>query len=83
MLNSIIDTYKNFEKITYKILKNGLKICMLISFFAVLILFTYIFLLPSPIYFYIGIKTFKISLYLAIEFIICSFVVDGIKKQLI
>ena len=71
MIRKILDNFKNLDKLTSKIMNYGLKFC-----FAVCVL-------SSPFIYYIGINLFKIGLIFAIEFIICGFVVDGIKKQLI
>ena len=83
MFKKILDNFKHFDKITFKILKNGLTFCFAICILSVLILFTYNFAFPSPFIYYIGINLFKLSLIFGIEFIVCGFVVDGIKKQII
>ena len=83
MLKKIFETIKNLDKLTHKIMNNGLKFCFLICILSVFILFTYSFAFASPFMYYIGINLFKISLIFGIEFIVCGFVVDGIKKQLI
>ena len=83
MFKKIFDDYKNFEKITYKILNNGLKFCFIICLISVSILLTYSLSIHSPFIYYIGINLFKLSLIFAIEFVICGFVADGIKKQLV
>lgn len=83
MLKKVFDYFKNFDKITYKILNYGLKFCFIIGIVSAFILLSYLLLFTSPTLYYIGIYLFKLCLILAIEFIICSFVVDGIKKQLI
>ena len=83
MFKKIINIYKGFEKITYKILKNGLMFCLFLSLISIFILLTYMFVFTSPFLYYIGLNLFKISLIFSIEFIICSFVIDGIKKELI
>lgn len=83
MFKKIFENIKNLDKLTYKIMNNGLKFCFLICILSVFILFTYNFAFASPFMYYIGINLFKISLIFGIEFIVCGFVVDGIKKQLI
>ncbi len=83
MIKKIIESYKNFEKITYKVMTNGLKFCFILSLIATSILLTYNFSFPSPFIYYIGISLFKLSLIFGIEFIICGFTIEGIKKQLI
>ena len=83
MFKKILDIYKSFEKITCKILKNGLKFCSILCLTSIGILLTYILLFHSPLIYYIGINLFKLSLIFATQFIICSFITDGIKKQMI
>ncbi len=83
MLKKIFENFRNLDKITYKIMNYGLKFCFAICLLSVIILLTYSLALPSPFTYYIGINLFKLSLIFSIEFIICGFVVDGIKKQLI
>lgn len=83
MLKKVLDHFKNLDKVTFKIMNYGLKFCFAICILSVLILFTYGFVVSSPFIYYIGINLFKVSLIFAIEFVVCGFVVDGIKKQLI
>lgn len=83
MLKKLLENFKNFDKLTFKILKHGLNFCFLICLISVSILLTYELAFTSPFIYYIGISLFRLSLIFGIEFIICSFVVDGIKKQLI
>lgn len=83
MFKKIFDNLKNLDKKTFKIMNYGLKFCFAICIIAVLILFTYISNFTSPFIYYIGINLFRLSLIFGIEFIVCGFVVDGIKKQLI
>lgn len=83
MLKKVFENFKNLDKLTSKIMNYGLKFCFVVCLISVLVLFTYSFAFASPLIYYIGISLFKISLILGIEFIICGFVVDGIKKQLI
>lgn len=82
-MEKIINIFKSLDKITFKIIKYGLTFCFAICILSVLILFTYDFAFPSPFMYYIGINLFKLSLIFGIEFIVCGFVVDGIKKQMI
>ena len=83
MLKKFSKVFKNLDKLTYKIMYNGLKFCFVICILSVLILLAYSFAFTSPSMFYIGINLFKLSLIFAIEFVVCGFVVDSIKKQLI
>lgn len=83
MLKSIINNYKNLDKLTYKIMKNGLIFCFVLCIISVVVLFTYEVFISSPSLYYIGLSLFRLSIIWGIEFIVCGFVVDGIKKQLI
>lgn len=83
MFKKLLDCYHNFDKVTNTILKNGLKFCIILCILSVSILLTYNLLELSPIVFHTGISLFKLSLIFGIEFIICGFVTDSIKKELI
>ena len=83
MFKKLLESYNNFDKITNTILNNGLKFCTLLCILAASILLTYNLLNLSPIVYHIGISLFRLSIIFGIEFIICGFVADGIKKQLI
>ena len=83
MFRKLINNFKNFDKLTFKILKYGLNFCFFICMVSIFVLLTYDTILTSPTLYYIGLGLFRLSLIFGIEFIICSFVVDGIKKQLI
>lgn len=83
MLKKVLDYSKNLDKLTYKIMNYGLKFCLAIGIVSAFILLTYICAFSSPLIYYIGINLFRVSLIFGIEFVICGFVVDGIKKQVI
>ena len=82
MLKKIVTYYKNLDKTTYKILYKGFKFCFLLSFIASIILLSYILFLKTPLVYYIGINLFKLSLIFVVEFIVCGFVTDKIKKEM-
>lgn len=83
MLKKIYTYYKNFDKSTYKILYKGLEFCFYLSIFSAFILLGYMLFFQAPLLYYIGVSLFKLSLVFIVEFIICSFVADGLKKQII
>lgn len=82
MFKKIIETYKEFENITNSIIKTGINFCNFLCLIAISILITYL-ISKVPFLYYIGITIFRLSIIFCIEFIICGFVVDGIKKQMI
>ena len=83
MIKKICTYYKTLDKTTYKILYKGLEFCLLLASFSAFILLSYILFFKIPLIYYIGINLFRLSLVFSVEFIICSFVVDSIKKQII
>lgn len=83
MLRKIYTYYKTLDKTTYKILYKGLEFCLLLASFSAFILLSYILFFKIPLIYYIGINLFRLSLVFSVEFIICSFIVDNIKKQII
>lgn len=83
MKKKILDVFKNLDKLTYKIMKNGLKFCFILCLISLFLLLFYDFKLQSPILFEIGLSLFKLSTIFGIEFVVCGIVADNIKKQLI
>lgn len=83
MVKNLINSFKNFDKITHKILKYGLEFCFALCIISVAFLLTYNLIFAIPSLYYIGMSLFKLSIVFGIEFIICSLVVDGIKKQMV
>ncbi len=83
MFKNIFYTFKNLDKLTKMIMSYGLKFCLMICLISLAILLTYNFSFTIPILFTIGFILFRLSLIFGIEFVICGFVVDGIKKQMI
>lgn len=83
MINNIINNFKNLDKLARKILKNGLKFCFILGIMALVLLITYNLFFTVPIIFSIGFGLFKLSMIFGIEFIICCFVADKVKKQLV
>ena len=83
MFKRIFNSFKNLDKLTKLIMSHGLRFCLLISMISLAILLTYNFSFTIPILFTIGFILFKLSLIFGIEFVICGFVVDGIRKQII
>ena len=83
IIKKLIDCYQNFEKITSKILKHGLKFCFILCMFSIFMLFVYDSFLATPILYHVGLALFRLSIIFGIEFLICAFVVDGIKTQTI
>ena len=83
MIKNIINSFKNLDSITYKIMKKGFKYCFILCIISSIILFTYKNFISSPNIYYIGLSLLKLSIYFAVEFVVCGFVVDNIKKQII
>ena len=80
MIKYFKNYYLNLDKNTIKILKNGWKFCSIICFIGIFLLLTYLIFLHSPFLYKIGISIFQLSIIFAIEFLVCGYVVDSIKK---
>ena len=73
--------FNELDLIDLKIMKIGFKVCFVISLFSVFLLTNY--LLSNNIFLYdLGLTIFKLCTYIFVEFIICGFVIDKVKKQL-
>ena len=83
MINNIINSFKNLDKLVKKITKIGLKFCSILGMISLIILVTYNLSFTIPIVFTIGLILFKLSLIFGVEFIICGFAADRIKKQIL
>jgi len=83
MIKNFINTYKNLDVKTLKILKSGLIFSFIICLLSIFLLLSYIFFFTFPTLYYIGLLMFQLSLSFAIEFMICAVVVDSIKKNII
>lgn len=83
MINNIINSFKNLDKLAKKIMKNGLRFCSVLGIISLIILLTYNLSFTVPILYTIGFILFKLSLTFGIEFIICGLVVDKIKAGVI
>ena len=81
MIKNLLTSFKDLDNITYKIMKKGIHYCFIITLISSIILFTYDIFSLSPNVFHIGFALLKLSLYFIIEFIICGFTVDSIKKK--
>ncbi len=80
MFKLIINSFQNLDKTTYIIMKIGLKFCFVLCIIASFILHFYNTTSSLNTY-YIGLALLKLSFYFIIEFIICGFLVDNIKKE--
>jgi len=83
MIKTIIEKFKNFDKKTHIILKYGLQFCFILCIISIAIMLTYNFTYHLPILYHIGLSLFQLSITFCIEFIICAFIVDGLKKEMI
>lgn len=83
MIKNIINNFKELDKLTKIIMKNGLLFCSIVGTIALIILVTYNLSFTIPILFSIGFILFKLSLIFGVEFIICGLVVDRIKSEAI
>lgn len=80
-MNKIIEKFNSLENIVKKIMKNGIKFSFIVALLSTLILLTYS-LSGNIFLYYIGLNLFQVSLFWAVEFVICGIAIDTIKKQL-
>lgn len=83
MFRNILDYFKDLESKVKLIMKKGLEFCSVLCIISLIILVTYNLSFTAPIIFSIGFGLFKLSMIFGIEFIICGFVADKVKKQLV
>ena len=81
MLNKFLFYIKKLDEIALKILKKGIFSCFALCIFSCIILITYLLFIHTQYTYLLGITLFRISLIFSIEFIICAFVSDFIKKR--
>ena len=73
--------FDNLDKIDLKIMKIGIKISFVISLIATILLAMYLFSVHSLFLYNIGLAIFKLSTYIAVEFIVCGVIADLVKRQ--
>ncbi len=81
-VKKLIVNIKNLDKKIVSIMKNGIKVSFIFCLIACLILITYS-MNSNPNVFYIGINLFKSSLFYMVTCIICGFVFNKIKEDLL
>ena len=83
MLNNIINSFNNLDNLVKQIMKIGLNFCSILGMISLIILVTYNLSFTIPIVFTIGLILYRLSLIFGVEFIICGFAADRIKKQML
>lgn len=81
-LNYLKELLTNLDKKALKIMKFGLKICLGIMLFSIMLLSFYLNTSHNVFLYELGITIFRISTYIAVEFVVCGIVVDTIKKEI-
>lgn len=81
-LNYLKELLTNLDKTDLKIMEFGLKICLGILLFSVMLLSFYLNASHNVFLYELGITIFRISTYIAVEFVVCGIVVDTIKKEI-
>ena len=80
MIKTIINKFNNMDEKVKKILKYGINFSIFVCIVSTIVLITYHINLNIDLY-YIGLAIFRLGLFLLVEFIICAFAIDTIKKQ--
>lgn len=82
MLDTLINTYKNFDVKIKKLMTNGLYFSLTISIIGALFLTYYISVSHSNFIYYIGLEIVHLSMSFAASFLVSAFAIDKIKKDL-
>lgn len=83
MLETLMNTIKNFDKKIKIIMINGLYFSLFTAIVASIILIYYIYFSPSSFVYYIGIGIMKLGITYAATFIASAIAMDKIKKDLV
>ena len=83
MIKKIKEKINTIDKKILNVMKLGFKCCLSLAFIACIILLTYHYNLKSPDLYYSGILLFKSSIFFLVDFIVCGFAVDTIRKQMV
>lgn len=81
MIKTLVDKFGSMDEKIRKIMNYGFAFSFLVCVISMALLITYIFNSSLDLY-YIGLSVFRLSLFFAIEFIICAIAMDTIKKQI-
>ena len=65
-----------------KVMNLGFKCCLVLGFIACFILLTYHYNIKSPDLYYSGILLVKSSIFFFVDFIVCGFAIDTIRKEI-
>ncbi len=79
---NIREVYINLESKIKKIMKCGFIFSLIVCLLSCFVLSIYDSLYENPDLYYIGLELFRCGLFFIVEFIICGFAIDKIKKQL-
>ena len=82
MIKKFKEKVSNIDKKILKVMKLGFKCCLGLGFIACFILLTYHYNINSPDLYYSGILLAKSSLFFFVDFIVCGFAVDTIRKEM-
>lgn len=81
MIKLLKDKFNSMEKEVKKIMNGGFLFSFLVCMISMALLIAYEINANLDLY-YIGLSVFRLSLFFAVEFFICAFAIDTIKKQI-
>ena len=82
MIKVLINQFKSMEEKVKKIMNYGFLFSFFVCMISIGLLIAYDQNANLELY-YIGLSLFRLSLFFAVEFIICAFAIDTIKKQIL
>lgn len=81
MIKVLKDKLNSMEEKVKRIMNSGFLFSFIVCMISMGLLITYELNANLELY-YIGLAVFKLSLFFAVEFFICAFAIDTIKKQI-
>lgn len=81
MIKVLLDKFNSMEEKVKKIMHYGFIFSFVICMISMILLMGYELNANLDLY-YIGLSVFRLSLFFAVEFVICAFAIDTIKKQI-
>ena len=80
-MDKIKNIFNNLDKTDLKIMKTGLRVSFGILLVATILLCIYLLFVHNIFLYNLGLSVFRLSTYIAVEFIVCGVVADLIMKQ--
>lgn len=81
MIRVLVDKFRSMEEKVKKIMNYGFLFSFIVCMISIGLLIAYELNSNIELY-YVGLSVFRLSLFFAVEFLICALAIDTIKKQI-